>query len=677
MREGTLIEFKDKRRIVAAAVTRLDAGSVRLLTEANKEFNLPLNKVAHETSVVVPTSGGRGETVERLKQFAQEAEALRATIDLQSLWELLKDEPGPFSLTELAGYCADSPSPQQVSALLRVLQEEGLYFDWKGDVLVPREEKAIAQTLQQRAVEAERARQRERLTQWIHAVWQDEQPETPEGADKLLTLLKEIAIWGNRSERFVEGVSWLQEAGLGHLDPAEVAFHLLVKLGLWDIDENLLLHEFRLLTPYAPAALAEVEALKDWQPSLGDRRDLRHLACFTIDDEETADIDDALSLEALPEGWRVGIHIADVAAFIPKGSALDQEAMHRATTLYLPDRKLEMLPTSLSSDWCSLVAGRDRWALSFLVTFDANEKVVGWEMTPSLVHVRERLTYEAAEGALPFRDDLSRLSSLAEALQRRRQGQGAIIFNLPEIKIRVGPDKRISVKRMAHNTLAQRLVSELMILANQLIAERCRDQGVPALFRTQPAPEENLAPLEGSEDPVVLARQRRMMKRSEWDVAPAPHHGLGLAVYTQATSPIRRYTDLVMHRQLKALWQGEPVPYTEDELRLVLASTDQAQSTANLVQRQSYRYWLLKHLQELGEQPLKALVLDVQEERVLVQLTDFLLDLPLVPQAAKSYSAGETVWVKATQIRPRRGSLLLVETSPRAEETANPPVLQE
>jgi exoribonuclease-2 len=668
VREGRLIEFKDKKRVVTAVCTRVDAGSARILTEANKEFNLPLAKVLHEgTDLDVKRS--RTELIDALKTFAAEATSLAGEIDLTELWELLRDDEQPYSLSDLASFLFSGPRDvTREGALLRRLVDDPLHFDQVGVDYVPRSARAVEQTLHQRALEQQRAEQKAGLQRWMQAVWAGKPSERPPGHEPIVRLLQDLAIFGNRSERYQEGVTFLQESGLGGHEAQEAAFQLLVRMGEWDEDENLQLLEHGLSEPFSPEAEAEVAAAAVTPELIAARRDLRHLHLMSIDDEETRDIDDAISLEVLPEGFRVGIHVADVATFVTPGSALDETGKRRSTSIYLPDRKIDMLPPRISHDLCSLVAHQDRLAMSVLVTFNSADQIIAHEIVESVVTVRERLTYDEVDELLEARQDLQILQQIAQGQLNRRLAAGAVVFTMPELRLRVDADKTIHLKRVEQAGPAQRLVSEMMVLANQLMAEYLHERQVPALYRTQPAPEEPLAPLAGPADAVALHRQRKQMKRSELTTEAAPHFGLGLKVYTQATSPIRRYSDLLVHRQLKRVLHGEPPVHALEAMKPLGAMTEQGISIVNQAQRQSHRYWLLKYLQNLPPQPLRAVVLDVWEERAQIQLVDYLLDVPVYPKLSRKLHPGDQVMVAIDQLRPRRGTiaLTLLET-PSAE----------
>ncbi len=654
--------------MIAAVCTRVDSGSARILTESAKEFNLPLAKVLHEAGDL-DLKRSRTELVDALKTFSAEATAMAAEIDLGELWDVLREDERPYALAEMATFIFDAPvDPRRESALLRRLVDESLHFDAVGADFVPRSASAVEQTLHQRALELARAEQKAAVQRWLQAVWAEQVVDRPTGTETVVSLLKDLAIYGNRSDRYQDGVAFLQESGLGGHEAQEAAFQLLVRMGTWDADENLGLLEHGLAEAFSRESEAEAAAATLTPDLTAGRRDLRHLHLMSIDDEETRDIDDAISLEVLPEGYRVGVHVADVATFVPPGSALDEVAKRRSTSIYLPDRKIDMLPARISHDVCSLVAHQDRLALSVLITFNDADQIVAHEIVESLVSVRERLTYAEVDAALEARPDLQKLQKIALDLLARRMAAGAVVFSMPELRLRVDPDKTIHLKKVEQSGPSQRVVSEMMVLANQLIAEFLNERQVPSLYRTQPAPEEPVAAVAaGPADAVALNKQRKQLKRSELTTDPGPHYGLGLKLYTQATSPIRRYGDLLVHRQLKRVLQGETPVHSLEEMKAMGAMTETGISIVNQVQRASHRYWLLRFLQDLPSQPLRGVVIDVWDEQAKIQLVDYLLEVPLYPRLGRKLSLGDQVMVAVEQLRPRRGTIALTLLDPLAE----------
>ncbi|MBW7996436.1 MAG: ribonuclease R [Candidatus Glassbacteria bacterium] len=351
-----------------------------------------------------------------------------------------------------------------------------------------------------------------------------------------------------------------------------------------------------------PAVLLREAARLAVEPSeqlFEGRSDYRHLDTFTIDPVDAADFDDALSWRPLPEGGaEVGVHIADVSHYVLPGSSLDEEARERATSIYLHEAYVPMLPEDLSSGVCSLVEGKDRFVMSVMIRLDSRGRIVGHRLTPSVIRSDKRLDYEQAQqiiemeaGAGNFSETTVRaVKSLADLSKKRielRADSGRMDFDLPEpLVLRSAAGKPVEIIRKPRLD-SHRLVEEFMITANELVAGRLTERKLPTLYRIHeppdpegvdnvnfklrtidrsleiPADADKLSPAAYS---AVIERAEELglgelaslivvqsMKRALYSVENRGHFGLASESYTHFTSPIRRYPDLVIHRLLKYL----------------------------------------------------------------------------------------------------------------------------
>ncbi len=319
------------------------------------------------------------------------------------------------------------------------------------------------------------------------------------------------------------------------------------------------------------------------------RLDLRDELIITIDGEDTRDIDDAISIRKNGGNYELGVHIADVSHYVPRGSALDKEAFKRGTSVYFPDRVLPMLPAALSNDICSLNEGVDRLTLSCLMTVDSNGGVIKKQLKPSVIKSRHRMTYTAVTKiANGERDALAQYSDLAEfvrvaveltkILQKRRYERGSVALDVKEAKI-LYSDGKITIPD-CERTISHEMIEQFMVLANESVAEIMTANKMPFIYRVHESPSadkardfseflaqagvkagfdpERVTPqdyrdlLSSLESSPLYSLVNRVMLRSMMKAAYSPdnigHFGLASECYCHFTSPIRRYPDLCVHR---------------------------------------------------------------------------------------------------------------------------------
>lgn len=292
---------------------------------------------------------------------------------------------------------------------------------------------------------------------------------------------------------------------------------------------------------FTPALLEAAELLREYE-ACPDRTDLTGVQCWTIDAENSLDLDDAISLQQTRDGWQLGIHITDVSSFIREDSALDREAYRRTTSVYLPELDVHMLPQSISCGKASLLHGSLRPALSIVCEVDSCGEIVSQTAFPSQIKVSANYSYEQYEAFLTPGADAGNpdLGSAAPVLQiiaekhlQKRIRAGALVME----------DKDI--------TPARRIVAECMVIYNSALASLAGDRQAPLFYRY----------LEARDNDYL-----RHVPPSVLGTLPRPHAGMGLPAYAQFSSPLRRYSDLVNQRQILAVLSGGEMPYGSEEL---------------------------------------------------------------------------------------------------------------
>jgi exoribonuclease-2 len=485
--------------------------------------------------------------------------------DIETAWELLSGST--TTLAELAELIYGVYSPAAAWATWQLVAD-GLYFRGAPEVItvaLPEEVAQIETARQAKAAEEQ---------SWLEFLNRAREGHVTPADHRYLREVELLALGQTGKSRI------LRE--LNYSESPENAHAFLLKLGYWD--ETVVPYPQRLGLPTTSPAL-ELPPLSEEA-----RRDLTHLPAFAIDDEGSQDPDDALSLE----GDRLWVHVADVAAIVRPDSAADLEARARGANLYLPERVIHMLPPQ-ASEILALGLQPISPALSFGLDLGSEGEVTDIEITPSWVRV-QRLSYETVEKQLeqePFKS----LYKLAKSFQERRRAKGGVFIDLPEVKIRV-ENGEVMIRPLLP-LKSRDLVQEAMLLAGEVVARFAVLNQVVLPFTVQDIPLESGF----SETLSGMFARRRTLKRGQLTTIPAPNSGLGLEVYSKVTSPLRRYSDLVAHQQLRAYLSGDPLLDTSEILER-LGAAEAIVGTVTQTERLARKHWtlvyLLRHADWLG-----------------------------------------------------------------------------
>jgi len=633
MESGSIVEYIDRQKIMCAVILEVKNTRLRLLTENNREVNLSANRLLHKDKAHLDLAMGRDKMVDALKGVANKRKELLSQVDIKELWEVLNAEQVWIDLATMTEFCfPDSPGGDHESAVLRAFFDDKLYFKFKLDRFFPNSEEQIARLIFQRQEEERRKRIIDLGGDWLMSLMNstappDEVSETDAG--EFTEILKSYFLFGNESKDHTLAKAMIRKAGL---DMSTGLFPLLVKLDVFDEDENIGLLRFDIPTVFSAEILNSADQLAaSYQGHSGDevREDLTALPLMTIDGQSTQDFDDALSIEKVGDQFRLGIHIVDVGHFVHKGDIIDQEALARGSSIYMPDQKISMLPASLAEGLCSLKAGEIRPAISTMVNLNPSLDIIDYEILPSLINVKHQLTYYDVNQTADQNQEVLILREIAEKFHQQRLDAGAVQITVPEINVWLAADRAITVNRINRESPGRMLVAELMIMANWLMAKYLAENKTPAVFRSQPAPRERLYKGDGG----TLYQnwmQRRFLSRFVLGSNPEKHSGLGLEAYVTATSPIRRYFDLVAQRQIRAVL-GLEQPYTSGEIDRIIQLLELPMGNVARTQLGRHRYWLLKYLEQHIGRKEEAIVLNKRRNDYQILLSAYMTecDLPI------------------------------------------------
>lgn len=670
MEKGRLIEFRlhGERKL---AVAERPEGKTNWVVqdERGQSYTVHPRQITYEVS---------GETYQakEIPKFRQEVELYLDPSSVEVAWEILVEDQASVNVPEMAQLLFSEKSPPQCYAAYYLISEDKLYFKQKGDRYEPRPRNLVEELKHQIEVANQRKRESEEFLALVHQALAGQPVEWQHSARNRLDALERFAALGEEAS----GRSLAQEtlAVLERQGTPQAAFDLLVQLGLWNVHENLFLRRSQIPVQF-PTKVLEVaqQRIEFPPPDLDkDRLDLTHLKVYTVDDESTREIDDGLSCETLADGThKLWIHIADPSRWLCPGDELDLEARRRSTTLYLPTGMIPMFPTEWATGPMSLIQGKICNALSFGVVLDEVGGVKDYSIHASIIKPTYRLTYEDVDEMLelgvPAEPEIAAIADGAKLRQSWRRSQGAIGIHLPEGLIKVEDDE-IYIQ-VLEDSRSRQMVAEMMILAGEVAARYAQAHQIPVPFRSQPQPE-----LPSEEELLLLpagwvrsAAVRRCMPRSEMSITPARHASLGLDTYAQVTSPIRRYSDLLAHFQIKAHLRGDPLPFSPDQMKEVMMSITSVSQEATLVERQTHRYWALEYLRRNSDRVWQALLLRWlrEDDRLgLILLEDLGLELPM--GFRRSMALGDRLEVRVSHVDPRLDAIKFQEAIEREPKPA-------
>lgn len=508
--------------------------------------------------------------------------------EVEEALELLEGEA--TTLADLAELMFGEHSPGSAWATWQLVQD-GLYFEGNPQKILPRSAKAIAAEQAGRQAQSEREARRKALLQRIQAT-----AILPEDR-KELSEIERVALGQQTKSPLLREI--------GRSETPESAHALLLRLGYWLPTDNPYPRRARLLTSPADLPVGPLPPER--------RVDLTGLMAFAIDDEGNQDPDDAISLD----GDRLWVHVADVAALVPPDSELDRDARARGSSLYLPENMVPMLPEAITRQLGQGLAETSP-ALSFGLRFDAEGTIIDTEVVASTVRVT-RLSYGEAENLLD-QEPLRALYELTQRYRQRRKAQGAAVIDLPEAKLSVH-DGKVRITPL-ERLLSRDLVTDAMLAAGEAAGRLAMEENLAFPYASQPAPDQIADP----QGMAAMFAYRKQFKRSQTKCAAEPHFGLGLQIYSRATSPLRRYADLLAHQQLRAWLAGE-LPLDEPELANRLAVADTAAGDATRTERSSNLHWKLVYLMQNPGWSGEAVVVEKRGQRVTAIVPELAMDI--------------------------------------------------
>ena len=666
MEPGTIVEYIDRQRIMCAVVLEVKNQRLRLLTETHREVKLSANRLLFLPGASGDLSAGRDALAGVLKETAERRRRLAERVDIEELWEVLHEEQEWIDLDTMTDLCfPDAVDDDHRSAAARAFFDNRVYFKFNSDRYFPHTPEQVDAIQAQEREAARRQRVIEAGGDWLARALKGGTPSpeafTPEQAE-WVEIIRSVYLLEKESPHWDLGKAMLARAGVDMGDPV---FRLLVALGAWSPDENVELYRFDVPVEFPnvvvdrTADLVRSGSVIDMD---GVRRDLTGLELMTIDGQYTLDFDDALSIRDMGNHCELGVHIADVSHFIRRDDPIDREALARGSSIYMPDQKIPMLPQTLAEDLCSLKAGELRPAVSILIRIDREAEILGYEIVPSAIRVAHQLSYFDANMMAEGNPDIMLLHAIARKYRQKRLADGAVQITLPELNIWLGEEGTPVVNRTNRESPGRLLVSEIMIMANALMARFLAEKEIPAVFRSQPAPRDRL--YKDSEGTLFQNwMQRKFLSRFALGPGPERHSGLGVDAYVTATSPIRKYFDLITQRQIRSAF-GLETPYTQEEVSLAIGALEAPMTAVSRLQFRRKRYWLLKYLEGRVGEKEEALVLARRKSDYLALLPEYMIECAIPFSSGLALKPENVTQVTLQHVDARRDVLTVFAPTP-------------
>jgi exoribonuclease II len=658
METGKIVEYIDRQKIICAVVVEVKQQRLRLLNENNREISLSEGRLLHSSKKNLDISMGRDKVVGYLKETAARRNELLKEINILELWEVLNSEQEWIDLPTMTEFCFSRHSDgDHESAVVRAFFEDRYYFKFKPDGFFPNTQEQVERVITQMQEEEHRNQIIKIGGDWLKATLNEQYdgsdfPEISEQQkEEFIEIFKSYYLFEKDSPHSSTGRAMMARAGI---DDTAMLFEFLIRQGVWEPTENIELHRLQVPITFDHNVMKSVAELIHKSPSCSEnyRQDLTDLKLITIDGQSTLDYDDALSIERAGSIFRLGVHIADVGNYIKKNSDIDQEALNRGSSIYMPDLKIPMIPAPLAEDLCSLKEGMLRPAISLMIMLTPQAEIRNFEIFPSLIRVKRQLTYFEANMIADTDEEIKTLYHLAQNFQQYRLDHGAVQISLPEVNVWLNEEGEPVVTRTNRESPGRMLISEIMILANWLTARFLAKQGLPAIFRSQPRPKERL--YRRNEGNIFQNwMQRKLLSRFVLNTKPDMHSGLGLDSYITATSPIRKYFDLLTQRQLRAA-MGIEKPYTEQDVSQIIQKLENPMSCVARLQFRRNRYWLLKYLESHIGKKEEAIVLSKRRNGYQILLTEYMIECMLPVSSSINLKPEDLVQVTIQHVDARK-----------------------
>jgi exoribonuclease-2 len=646
----SLVLYEHESKLISGYILEKKKEKYSVFNCRGRQIDLPPSRLHLLPGKFPSHLEAREEKAAYLNELLELAERESKEIDVAELWLLVKDEGAELSNSKLALLYFGKDDLKSHLTIKLALIDDQIFFKRKKDIFIPRSPEIIEELKKKEQTEQKKEEFKEKAADYFKALLKSERQQPSPDVAAFIRAVEEVACQSSRidpekKKEIRKFVTELNESLRLELTGSLEAqcYRLLELCGLFDHKTNPALIRYRPPISFKEEALKEADALfipdtlSAFCQGVKEPPDLRQATTgfiFTVDDISTRDMDDAISIEQTDDGFRLEVHIIEVGAVIEKGSLLDRLGLLRGTSIYLPEKTINMLPSSLSENCLSLVAGKGRPALSCIFEIGDDFQIKSATIRNTFIRVSQRFTYDEVDQFLESGDfKFNTLYQIAATSESQRIENGAVNVPRKDVSVSVDQQGRVHLKEYNEENPSRQLVSEMMVMANAEMANYAARHDLPMIYRAQEEPD-RIDPAELSKIPQGPARDnaaRSVLKKSTVSYTPTPHSGLGLKAYIQATSPIRRYTDLINQRQISHHVKTGKVLYKQEDLFELYSEMEGALNDALMVSRESKRFWLFRYLEQrvaAGEHFVTGTVVRTNLKTPLIELEELSLTVP-------------------------------------------------
>lgn len=653
-----LVLYRKRREPTLAVLIKNSGKESEIINEEGKRSVIKAEKIIYRSQIFLQDTDDHNSLRKQFREIRKTLEGVEKPA-IKDLWECVRDEKREYSFEELLDLYSGKAtlSEEEKLQLFWTIDKNQTYFKRGKNGYTPNSRTDVNLALLRKERNRLREVERTKAVEWVLSILDENAERTePSGFDPkyYIKLLEDYVVADHSTPAPVEAKRFASECGI---KTQEQAIETLKKMGECEPDDDAVSILLKPYEVYEPGIIKHAHSILKADYDFADLDTYDSSPVYSIDDETTRDIDDAISFGKKDGIYEIGIHITDVGYFIGRNTDIDKSSMLRGESVYLPDKTINMFPPELVYNRLSLVEDGYRPVLSLFVSFDNDFNIVNYQFRRLKLRIERNLTYKEAEKIFTTETWGVELKNLAFSLRDRRIRNNAFLLQLPEIKFEIDNNGNPSIYRNTMDTTPHIVISELMILINNLAAELLTDNGVPCIYRTQPEQIDQEARMLDRNDPLYPVKITKYLKPSRLSTKPSVHSSLGLDYYTQVSSPIRRYLDIVMQRQIVSVIDNGKPCYGEQELENLISRTGAGMVDRRYVQRARKKYWLFKYL-KYNVSELEGYVSSVNENKISIYFPDILMELPISGTDEK-LSEGDNVLVSIRDVDPLRKKINL------------------